>query len=36
MVAAADSMAPAMLINPGLGAGGFGIRLDWDRGALPA
>jgi hypothetical protein len=35
VVAAADGMAPALLINPGLGAGGFGIRLDWDRRALP-
>jgi hypothetical protein len=35
VVATADGMAPAVLINPGLGAGGFGIRLDWDRKALP-
>jgi hypothetical protein len=35
MVAAADGMAPAALINPKLGAGGFGIRLDYDRAALP-
>ncbi|MGH6903076.1 MAG: aldose 1-epimerase family protein [Geminicoccaceae bacterium] len=35
VVAAADGMAPALLINPGLGAGGFGIRLEWDRAALP-
>ena len=35
VVAAADGMAPAALINPALGAGGSGIRLDWDRAALP-
>jgi hypothetical protein len=35
VVAGADGMAPAMLINPVLGAGGFGIRLDFDRNALP-
>ena len=29
-----DGMAPAALINPALG-GGFGIRLDYDRAALP-
>ena len=34
MVAAADGMAAAALINPALG-GGFGIRLDYDRAALP-
>ena len=28
-------MAPAALINPALGEGGFGVRLDWDRAALP-
>ena len=28
-------MAPAALINPKLGAGGFGVRLDFDRTALP-
>jgi hypothetical protein len=35
VVAGADGMAPAVLINPALGAGGFGIRLDYDRNALP-
>ena len=35
VVAGPDGMASALLINPGLGAGGFGIRLDYDRGALP-
>jgi Domain of unknown function (DUF4432) len=35
VVAAADGMAPAALINPALGDGGFGIRLDFDRTALP-
>jgi hypothetical protein len=35
VVAAADGMALAALINPALGAGGFGIRLDYDRTALP-
>ncbi|MGH6900433.1 MAG: aldose 1-epimerase family protein, partial [Geminicoccaceae bacterium] len=35
VVAAADGMASAALINPALGAGGFGIRLEWDRTALP-
>jgi Domain of unknown function (DUF4432) len=35
VVADADGMASALLINPALGAGGFGIRLDYDRGALP-
>jgi hypothetical protein len=28
-------MASTLLINPGLGAGGFGIRLDYERAALP-
>ena len=35
MVAGADGMASALLINPALGAGGFGIRLDYERAALP-
>ena len=35
VVAGPDGMASALLINPRLGAGGFGIRLDYDRGALP-
>ena len=35
MVAAANGMVPAALINPRLGQGGFGIRLDYDRAALP-
>jgi hypothetical protein len=35
VVAGADGMAPAALINPRLGTGGFGIRLDYDRAALP-
>jgi hypothetical protein len=35
LVAAADGMASAALINPTLGAGGFGVRLDFDRTALP-
>jgi Domain of unknown function (DUF4432) len=35
VVAGADGMASALLINPALGAGGFGIRLDYDRTALP-
>jgi hypothetical protein len=35
VVAAADGMAPAALINPRLGDGGLGIRLDFDRAALP-
>ena len=35
VVAGADGMAPAALINPRLGEGGFGIRLDYDRAALP-
>ena len=35
VVAGPDGMASALLINPGLGAGGFGIRLDYDRATLP-
>jgi hypothetical protein len=35
LVAAADGMAPAAVINPRLGDGGFGVRLDYDRPALP-
>ena len=35
VVAGADGMTSALLINPALGAGGFGIRLDYDRAALP-
>jgi hypothetical protein len=35
VVAGADGTASALLINPALGAGGFGIRLDYDRTALP-
>ena len=35
LVAATDGMAPAALLNPRLGDGGFGIRLDFDRAALP-
>jgi hypothetical protein len=35
VVAAADGMAPAALINPRLGAAGFGVRLDYDLAALP-
>ena len=35
VVAGPDGMAPAALINPTLGGGGFGIRLDFDRSALP-
>jgi hypothetical protein len=35
VVAGADGMAPAALINPRLGDGGFGVRLDYDRAALP-
>ena len=34
VVPAPDGMAPAALINPALG-GGFGVRLDYDRAALP-
>ena len=35
VVAGPDGMASALLINPALGGGGFGIRLDYDRAALP-
>jgi hypothetical protein len=35
VVAGPDGMASALLMNPALGAGGFGIRLDYDRTALP-
>ena len=35
VVADADGMAPAALVNAALGAGGFGVRLEWDGGALP-
>ena len=35
VVAAANGMVPTALINPRLGQGGFGIRLDYDRAALP-
>ncbi len=35
LAAGNDGMAPAALINPKLGPGGFGIRLDYDRAALP-
>jgi hypothetical protein len=35
VVAGVDGMAPAALINPQLGDGGFGVRLDYDRAALP-
>jgi len=35
LVAGPDGMAPTALINPSLGAGGFGVRLDFDRTALP-
>jgi hypothetical protein len=35
VVAGVDGMAPAALINPRLGDGGFGVRLDYDRHALP-
>jgi len=35
LVAAEGGMAPAALINPALGEGGFGVRLDFDRAALP-
>jgi hypothetical protein len=35
VVAGADGMASAALINPALRAGGLGIRLDYDRAALP-
>lgn len=35
IVPGADGMASVALINPALGAGGFGVRLDYDRAALP-
>ena len=35
VVAGPDGMASALLINPALGADGFGVRLDYDRTALP-
>jgi hypothetical protein len=35
LVAGADGMAVAALINPHLGAGGLAVRLDYDRAALP-
>jgi hypothetical protein len=35
VVAGPDGMACAALLNPALGAGGFGVRLDFDRTALP-
>jgi hypothetical protein len=35
VVAGGDGMASAALINPVLGNGGLGIRLDYDRAALP-
>ena len=35
VVAGEDGMASALLINPRLGDGGLGVRLDYDRGALP-
>jgi Domain of unknown function (DUF4432) len=35
IVAGEGGMAPAALINPKLGQGGFGIRLDYDRAVLP-
>ncbi len=35
VVAGAGGMAPTALINPRLGRSGFGIRLDYDRNALP-
>jgi hypothetical protein len=35
LAAGADGMAPAALIHPQLGDGGFGVRLDYDRAALP-
>jgi Domain of unknown function (DUF4432) len=35
VVAGPDGMASALLINPALGAGGCGVRLDYDRAALP-
>jgi hypothetical protein len=35
LAAGPDGMASAALVNPGLGAGGLGVRLDYDRAALP-
>jgi len=35
VVAGADGMASALLINPRLGDGGLAVRLDYDRTALP-
>ena len=35
VVAGADGIASALLINPRLGAGGLAVRLDYDRTALP-
>jgi hypothetical protein len=35
VVAGEDGMASALLVNPRLGAGGLGVRLDYDRTALP-
>jgi hypothetical protein len=35
VVAGPDGMASALLINPRLGAGGLGVRLDYDATALP-
>jgi Domain of unknown function (DUF4432) len=35
VVASADGIASALLINPRLGAGGLAVRLDYDRAALP-
>ena len=35
VVPGADGLASAALVNPVLGAGGLGIRLDYDRAVLP-
>jgi hypothetical protein len=35
VVAGADGIASALLINPRLGSGGLAVRLDYDRAALP-
>ncbi|MEM7023714.1 MAG: DUF4432 family protein, partial [Pseudomonadota bacterium] len=35
VVAGADGMASAMLINPSIGEGGLAVRLDYDQGAMP-
>jgi hypothetical protein len=35
VAAGADGMASALLLNPKLGDGGLGVRLDYDRNALP-